>query len=287
MKIKKIAIIGAGIMGSGIALVSARSGYKVVIVDIKKKFVEDSVKKIGKFLVRSVKKGKMTEEEKSKVLSRIKGVVGLKNVKNCDLVIEAITENAELKKKIFKELDNSCPKKVIFASNTSTISITELAAVTKRPDKFIGMHFMNPAPLMKLVEVVRGLETSNKTAKIIKESAKKMGKIPIEVNDSPGFVLNRVIIPMINEAASCLMEGVASKEAIDNVIKLGMNYPMGPLELADLIGLDICLNIMEELYRGFSDSKYRPCSLLKKMVDRGCLGKKTGKGFYNYKKGQK
>ena len=287
MKIKKIAIIGAGIMGSGIALVSARSGYKVVIVDIKKKFVEDGVKKIGEFLVRSVKKGKMTEEEKSKVLSRIKGVVGLKNVKNCDLVIEAITENAELKKKIFKELDNSCSKKVIFASNTSTISITELAAATKRPDRFIGMHFMNPAPLMKLVEVVRGLETSNKTAKIIKESAKKMGKIPIEVNDSPGFVLNRVIMPMINEAVYCLMEGVASKEAIDNVIKLGMNYPMGPLELADLIGLDICLNIMEELYRGFSDSKYRPCPLLKKMVDRGCLGKKTGKGFYNYKKGQK
>jgi len=283
-KIKKIAVIGTGTMGHGIALVCARSGYEVVINDIKESFLKNGLRRIEEFLTRSVEKEKMTGEEKKQVLSKIKGTTNLNEVKDCDLIIEAISEKADLKKKLFKELDRLCPKKVIFASNTSAISITELALVTKRPDKFIGMHFMNPAPVIKLVEVVKGKKTSEETIQTIKELAIRMEKIPIEVNDSPGFISNRLLIPMINEAAYCLMEGVAKREAIDNVMKVGMNHPMGPLELADLIGIDTCLYIMEELHKGFSNSKYRPCPLLKKMVKAGYLGRKTGKGFYNYQK---
>jgi len=283
-KIKKIGVIGAGTMGHGIALVSARSGYDVVITDVNKRFVKEGIRKIEKFLSESIKKGKMTEYEKNKVLSKIKGSINLIDVKDCDFIIEAIVENANLKKKLFRELDNLCPQNTIFASNTSTISITEMASATRRPDKFIGMHFMNPAPIMKLVEIIRGLKTSNETIKIIKEVAQKMEKIPIEVKDSPGFISNRVLMPMINEAIHCLREGVATKEAIDNIMKIGMNHPMGPLELADLIGLDTCLYIMEELYKGFSNPKYKPCPLLKKMVRAGYLGRKTGRGFYMYKR---
>jgi 3-hydroxybutyryl-CoA dehydrogenase len=287
MRIKRIGIVGVGVMGSGIALVSARSGYDVVMRDIKKRFIEEGIRKIERFLAIGVKKKKITGEEKKRILSRIKSTVELKDLVSGDLVIEAITEDFELKKKLFKELDALCPKKVIFASNTSAISITKLAATTKRPDRFIGMHFMNPAPIMKLVEVVRGLRTSDKTVKIIKEVAKKMGKEPLGVKDSPGFVSNRILIPMINEAICCLREGVATKEAIDQIMKLGMNHPMGPLELADFIGLDTCLYIMEELYKGFSNPKYKPCPLLKKMVKDGYLGRKTERGFYDYQKSNK
>ncbi|HID25117.1 MAG TPA: 3-hydroxybutyryl-CoA dehydrogenase, partial [Thermoplasmata archaeon] len=240
--------------------------------------------RIEKFLDKSIEKGKLTVEEKENILSRIKGTTKLEDLKDVDLIIEAIFENVTAKKELFQELDKICKKETVFASNTSTIPITDLASVTERPEFFIGMHFMNPVPLMKLVEVIRGLRTSDETAKLIKDLAEKMGKTPVEVNDSPGFVSNRLLMPMINEAVYCLMEGVGSAEAIDNVMKLGMNHPMGPLELADLIGLDVVLDIMTVLYQGFNDSKYRPCPLLKKMVQAGYLGRKTGRGFYEYQK---
>lgn len=269
-------------MGHGIALVSAQAGFEVVLRDTTQELVEGGIKRIARFCEKSVSKEKMTEAEKKSILDCIVGVTDLGELKDVDVVIEAVFENPQVKKDIFQKLDTICKKECLFASNTSTIPITGLAAATKRGDKFIGMHFMNPVPLMKLVEVIRGLRTSDETTQVIISLAEKMGKIPVQVNDYPGFVSNRVLLPMINEAMYCLMEGVATREAIDQVMKLGMNHPMGPLQLADLIGLDICLDIMTVLHEGFGDSKYRPCPLLKKMVQAGYLGKKTGRGFYEY-----
>lgn len=282
MNIKKIGVVGAGQMGHGIALVSAQAGFDVVLRDVTDDIVKKGIEKIDKFLSKSIEKGKLSQEEKKRIMGKIKGTTKLEDLKDVDIIIEAVFENVNVKKELFKELDSICKKDCIFASNTSTIPITDLASATTRAEKFIGMHFMNPVPLMKLVEIIRGMKTSDETAKVIHDLAIKMGKTPVEVKDSPGFVSNRLLMPMINEAIYCYMEGLGRPEDIDNIMKLGMNHPMGPLELADLIGLDVVLNIMTVLYEGFNDSKYRPCPLLKKMVQAGYLGRKTGRGFYSY-----
>jgi 3-hydroxybutyryl-CoA dehydrogenase len=282
MEIKKFMVIGAGQMGSGIAQVAAQSGLQVVLHDMKDEFVNRGLGVITKNLSRDVEKGRKTEDEKHGILDRIQLSTDLTNAKDVDFVVEAAVENMEVKTQIFKQLDEIAPTHAILASNTSSLPITEIAAVTNRPEKVIGMHFMNPVPVMKLIEVIRGLATSDETYRVVAELSEKMNKIAVEVNDFPGFVSNRVLMPMINEAIYCIYEGVATPESIDEVMKLGMNHPMGPLTLADFIGLDTCLYIMEVLYKGFGDSKYRPCPLLRKYVKAGWLGRKSGRGFYVY-----
>jgi 3-hydroxybutyryl-CoA dehydrogenase len=282
MKIEKVMVVGAGQMGSGIAQVCAQGGYQVYFNDLKPEFVERGLGVIQKNLSRQVEKGRMTEEEKQVVLKRITASTDLNDAASVDLVIEAATENMEIKSKIFVQLDQIAPPETILASNTSSLPITEIAAVTNRPEKVIGMHFMNPVPVMKLVEIIRGLATADEVYLAIKEMTGTLSKVPVEVNDFPGFVSNRILMPMINEAIYTLYEGVATIEDIDEVMKLGMNHPMGPLTLADFIGLDTCLYIMEVLHEGFGDDKYRPCPLLRKYVKAGWLGRKSGRGFYQY-----
>ncbi|KMY42931.1 3-hydroxybutyryl-CoA dehydrogenase [Bacillus sp. FJAT-27916] len=282
MEIKQVMVIGAGQMGSGIAQVCAAAGYDVFLHDLKEEFVNRGRSGIEKNVQRLVDKGRLSDEEKAAILERIKPSTDLQNAKEVNVVIEAAVENMEIKKQLFAELDQLAPPEAILATNTSSLPITEIAAATNRPEQVIGMHFMNPVPVMKLVEIIRGLATKDEVYTAIETMAKDLGKVPVEVNDFPGFISNRVLMPMINEAIFTLYEGVASKEAIDEVMKLGMNHPMGPLQLADFIGLDTCLYIMETLQEGLGEDKYRPCPLLRKYVKAGWLGKKTGRGFYEY-----
>ena len=284
--VRKVGVLGAGQMGHGIAQVAAQAGYDVVLRDVEQRFVDKGLDGIRRNLDKAVSKGKLSQADRDAAVARVAGTTDLKALAECDLVIEAIVENLDVKKKVWQELDAIVKPGAVFASNTSSIPITLLAAQTKRAPRFIGMHFFNPVPVMKLVELIRGVDTAPETVAVVKEAGERMGKTVLEVNDYPGFVSNRVLMPMINEAIFCLHEGVAPRESIDGVMKLGMNHPMGPLELADFIGLDTCLAIMEVLYDGFKDPKYRPCPLLVKKVQAGHLGRKSGRGFYDYGEGK-
>jgi 3-hydroxybutyryl-CoA dehydrogenase len=282
MTIQTIGVVGAGTMGNGIAHVCARSGFNVILVEVEQRFLDRGLSTIVRNLGREVEKSKLSAADRDAALARIKPTLLRDDLAACQLVIEAASERFEIKQQLFQYLDQLCPAETILASNTSSISITKLAGQTRRPDRVIGMHFFNPVPVMKLVEVIRGIATSDETYAVVKAAAERLGKTPVEVNDAPGFVSNRILMPMINEAIYAVMEGVATPEAVDDVFKLGMAHPMGPLTLADFIGLDVCLDIMRVLHGGLGDSKYRPCPLLIKMVDAGWLGRKSGRGFYKY-----
>jgi 3-hydroxybutyryl-CoA dehydrogenase len=282
MAIETVGVVGAGTMGNGIAHVCAKAGFNVILVEVEQRFLDRGLVTITRNLAREVEKAKLSPAERDAALARIQGTLSRDSLTACELVIEAASERFEVKQQLFQQLDQLCPAETILASNTSSISITKLAAQTKRPDRVIGMHFFNPVPIMKLVEVIRGLATSDETYAAVKATAERLDKTPVEVNDAPGFVSNRILLPMINEAIYAVMEGVATPEAVDEVFKLGMAHPMGPLTLADFIGLDVCLDILRVLQSGLGDPKYRPCPLLIKMVDAGWLGRKSGRGFYKY-----